>query len=40
MQPEIVQAIPDKLTIRKDWENETEINLNAPPPSPAGTKNH
>ncbi len=40
IQPEIVQAIPDKLTIRKDWENEAEINLNAPPPSPAGKKNH
>ena len=35
-QPEIVQAIPGKLHIRNDWENENEINLNAPPPA---TKN-
>ncbi len=32
-QPEIVQAIYKPINIKNDWENEDEINLNAPPPT-------
>ncbi len=38
LQPEIVQAIPDKLHIRNDWENEAEINLNEPRPKSKSAK--